>query len=166
MQGLINVHYMAILKKIEGDELYLYMNGALIYKRWLKQGYSKIFDIMAYDRYTLCSFSDLEYENPNIDLITLQAKLSLKRTKDGGRETGIKSGYRPSHVFEYDIKGKILDTFIGDIQFEGDRYIAPGESSEVTVRFLINQPVEKYLDKGRKWWLYEGAKLIGTAEII
>lgn len=55
---------MPILKKIENNELYLYMNGALIYKRWLDTGYSKVFDIMAYDKYTLTSIRDLQYENP------------------------------------------------------------------------------------------------------
>ena len=34
-------------KEIRGDELYLYNGkGELIFKRWLKQGYSKVFDIM------------------------------------------------------------------------------------------------------------------------
>ncbi len=157
---------MAIYKKIEDDQLYLYMNGKLIFKRWLKQGYSKVFDIMAYDKYTLTSFRDLAYENPDIDLITLQAKLTLKNISNGGRQTGIVSGYRPNHVFEYDAKGNITDTFIGDIQFTGDKRMEPGESREVTVRFLLNQPVEKYLDKGRKWWLHEGPTLVGEAEIL
>lgn len=55
---------MPIFKKIENNELYLYMNGALIYKRWLDTSYSKVFDIMAYDKYTLTSIRDLQYENP------------------------------------------------------------------------------------------------------
>jgi hypothetical protein len=37
---------MAIFKKIENDELYLYMNGNLIYKRWLNTGQSKVFDVI------------------------------------------------------------------------------------------------------------------------
>jgi hypothetical protein len=55
---------MAILKKIENNELYLYMNGKLIYKRWLDTGVSKVFDVMAYDKYTLTSIRDLGDENP------------------------------------------------------------------------------------------------------
>ena len=55
---------MAIFKKIEGNEFYLYMNGSLIYKRWLDTGQSKVFDLMAYDKYTLTSIRDLDYENP------------------------------------------------------------------------------------------------------
>lgn len=46
---------MAFFKEIKKDELYLYMNGKLIYKRWLKTGQSKVFDVMAYDKYTLMS---------------------------------------------------------------------------------------------------------------
>jgi hypothetical protein len=53
---------MAILKKIENNELSLYMNRSLIYKRWLDTGQSKVFDVMAYDKYTLTSISDLEYK--------------------------------------------------------------------------------------------------------
>ena len=47
---------MAIFKEItEDNELYLYMNGNLIYKRWLDTGQSKVFDVIAYDKYTLMS---------------------------------------------------------------------------------------------------------------
>ncbi|MDN3579503.1 hypothetical protein [Mucilaginibacter flavus] len=156
---------MTILKKIENDELYLYMNGKIIYKRWLKTGQSKVFDVMAYDKYTLTSIRDLEYENPK-GLILIKAKIKLKTKEEGGRTTGFISGYRPNHVFEYPQNGEYLQTFIGDIVFEGQPTIEPGETKDVTVRFLINQPIEKYLDKGRKWWIHEGGKLIGEAEII
>lgn len=155
---------MAILKRIEGNELYLYMNGNLIYKRWLDTGQSKVFDIMAYDKYTLASIKDLDYENPN-ELLYLKAKIKLKSSIEGGRQSGFISGYRPNHVFEYN-NGQILQTYMGDIIFEGTPTIEPGEEHEVTVRFLINQPIEKYLNKGRVWWLHEGHKQIGEAEIV
>lgn len=156
---------MAILKKIEGNELYLYMNGNLIYKRWLDTGQSKVFDVTAYDKYTLTSIRDLEYEN-NGGLLSVKAKLKLNTTEEGGRQTGIISGYRLNHVFEYNDNGQLLQTYIGDIIFEGKPTIDPGEEREVTVRFLINQPIEKYLEKGRIWWIYEGPRQIGRAEII
>lgn len=156
---------MAILKKIEGNELYLYMNGKLIYKRWLDTGQSKIFDVMTYDKYTLTSIRDLEYEN-NCGLLTVKAILKLKSTEEGGRQTGFISGYRPNHVFEYNDKGQLLQTYIGDIVFQDKPTIEPGEEKEVTVRFLMNQPIEKYLNKGRVWWIHEGDSQIGQAEII
>jgi len=156
---------MAIFKKIENDELYLYMNGVLVYKRWLSTGNSKIFDIMAYNKYTLMSYTDLQYENSN-ELLSVKAKIKLKDTVEGGRRTGIISGYRPNHVFEYGIDGKINQTFMGDIIFENQTTIEPGEEKIVTVRFLLNQPIEKHLNKGQVWWIHEGPNLIGNAEIL
>jgi hypothetical protein len=48
-------------KKIIGDELYLYNHkGELIFKRWLKLGYSKVFDVMTYGKNdTLTSITDI-----------------------------------------------------------------------------------------------------------
>ncbi|MDQ8011808.1 MAG: hypothetical protein REI96_05135 [Flavobacterium nitrogenifigens] len=156
---------MAILKRIENDELYLYMNGALIFKRWLSSGNSIIIDVMAYDKYTLMSYKDLEYENSN-ELLSVKAKIKLKETSEGGRRTGIASGYRPNHVFEYTNDGKINQTFMGDIIFENPTIIEPGEEKVVAVRFLLNQPIEKYLNKGQVWWIHEGPNLVGTAKIL
>ena len=31
------------VKVIQGDELYVYYGGSLLYKRWIKLGYGKIF---------------------------------------------------------------------------------------------------------------------------
>lgn len=59
-----------------------------------------------------------------------------------------------------------MRTFIGDIVFEGQRTIESGETKEATVRFLLSQPVEAYLEKGRVWWLYEGEKIIGEATVL
>ena|SRR6218665_3449623 len=156
---------MAIHKEIKNNELYLYMNGNLIYKRWLDTGQSKVFDVMAYNKYTLTSIRDLEYENRG-GLLPIKARIKLKSTEEGGRRSGFVSGYRPNHVFEYNEKGQILQTYIGDILFDGKPTIDPGEEREVTVRFLINQPIEKYLDKGRTWWIHEGARQIGQAEVL
>ena len=156
---------MAIFKKIEGNELYLYMNGSLIYKRWLDTEQSKVFDIMAYDKYTLTSIKDLEYENPG-GLLSIRARLTMKPTEDGGRLNGFTNGYRPTHVFEYTDQGHPLRAYIGDIIFEWQPTIEPGEIKEVTVRFLINQPIEKYLDKRRKWWIHDGGRIVGEAQII
>ncbi|PSR54246.1 hypothetical protein AHMF7605_12285 [Adhaeribacter arboris] len=49
---------MTLKKEIIGDEFYLYVNGKIIYKKWLKTGYSKVFDVMAYDKYTLLSIAE------------------------------------------------------------------------------------------------------------
>jgi hypothetical protein len=49
---------MAIYKEIIHDQLYVYMNGSLLYKRWLKTGQSAVFDVMVYDKHTLVSITD------------------------------------------------------------------------------------------------------------
>jgi len=63
-----------IYKKIQDDELYLYMNGKLIYKRWIKTGVSKVFDLFAYDKYTLTSIKHVQSENEG-QKISTKAKL-------------------------------------------------------------------------------------------
>ncbi|NMH88729.1 hypothetical protein [Flavivirga algicola] len=49
---------MVFTKEIKGNELYVYANGKLIYKRWLDTGQSFIFDKLAYNKYTLVSIKD------------------------------------------------------------------------------------------------------------
>jgi hypothetical protein len=51
---------MIFKKETKDNELYLYMNGKLIYKKWLDTGASKVFDIQAYDKFTLKSIKDTE----------------------------------------------------------------------------------------------------------
>jgi hypothetical protein len=158
---------MAIYKKYtENNELNLYINGKLVYKKWLESGESKIFDVMAYDKYTLKSYMELHQEFDRNDLLLIKARVKLISTADGGRKGGIISGYRPNHVFEYNSEGRIEQTFVGDIVFEGSYLLEPGEERIVTVRFLPAQSIEKYLEKGKIWFIHEGAKRIGTAEII
>ena len=162
----INQISMVITKEItEDNELYLYMNGKLIYKRWLNTGQSKVFDVMAYDKYTYASYTDLDVKNSPY-LIEVKAKLRLKTTEKGGRTHGIKSGYRPNHVFEYKENGELKEAFMGDIGFAGDDFLELGIEHEVMVRFPLIQRIERFMDKGRIWWIHEGPNLVGEAEII
>lgn len=48
---------MAYLKFIDDHQLYVFMNGKLIYKRWLLTGQSIVFDVMAYTKHTLVSIT-------------------------------------------------------------------------------------------------------------
>lgn len=95
----------------------------------------------------------------------VKAKFKLRATNQEGRLTAIKSGYRPNHVFEY-VEGQILSTYIGEIQFDRDEWIQPGEERVVTVQFVFVPEIEKYLVAGRKWWIHEGSKVVGEAEIV
>ncbi len=49
---------MAFTKETRDNELYVYMNGKLIYKKWLATGQSMVFDKMAYTKYTLKSITE------------------------------------------------------------------------------------------------------------
>lgn len=51
-------------KEIHGNELYLY-NGKdeLIFKRWLDQNRSVVFDVATYDKHTLVSITDKMLED-------------------------------------------------------------------------------------------------------
>lgn len=156
---------MAIVKEIKGNELYLWMNGNLIYKRWLDKDTSKVFDKMAYGKYTYTSFTDLEINNTD-QLVIVRALFKANKTEEGGRSTPFKSGLRPNHVFESPSVKKPRNTFVGDINFDDRDLFYPGEEAEVIVRFLFHMPIEQYLHKGRRWWIYEGDIKTGEAEIL
>jgi len=51
-------------KEIHGNELYLFnAKGELIFKRWLNQGRSVVFDVMPYDKQTLVSITEETLKN-------------------------------------------------------------------------------------------------------
>jgi translation elongation factor EF-Tu-like GTPase len=100
------------------------------------------------------------------DLVIVKARISMKRTEDGGRTSGFLSGYRPNHVFELPTTSNTLHTYIGDILFEGQELIEPGETKIVTVRFLKVPKIEKYMNVGQKWFINESIKTVGMGEIL
>jgi translation elongation factor EF-Tu-like GTPase len=100
------------------------------------------------------------------DLIIIKASISMKKTEDGGRITGFSSGYRPNHVFELPVNSIPLKTYIGDIKFDGQELFYPGETKIVTVRFLRQRTVEKYIRVGQKWFINEGGRTIGFGEVL
>lgn len=100
------------------------------------------------------------------DTINIKAKLTLYPTEKSGRKTGIKTGYRPNHVFEYkENSSDFVTTYIGQIDFEKE-WILPSETENVNVRFLKHQNIADLIEKGRIWWIHEGPIKIGKAEII
>jgi translation elongation factor EF-Tu-like GTPase len=100
------------------------------------------------------------------NLIIVKAKITMKTKEEGGRQFGFKSGYRPNHVFEMPDDLKDLITYIGDIRFDDQELIQPGESKVATVRFLKVPEIEKYINVGRKWFINEGARTLGFGEIL
>lgn len=157
---------MAIRKEISKDnELYLWMNGKMIYKRWLNTGQSIIIDKQVFSKYSEYSITDFDSKNTP-KFVILKANFELMSIENGGRKTAINSGYRPDHVFEYKQNGMFKYAFMGDIQLDDNEPMMPGDNRIVTVRFLFHQPIDRYLNIGRKWDLLEGPTKIGKAEII
>ncbi len=102
----------------------------------------------------------------NSNIIEIKAKLTLYATQNGGRKTGIKTGYRPNHVFEYKKNSTdFVKTYIGQIDFEKE-WILPSETEIVTVRFLKHQNISEMIQIGRIWWIHEGRNKFGEAEIL
>ena len=52
------------------------------------------------------------------DLIIVKAKVRLKTMEEGGRITGIRSGYRPNHVFELFSESNQTCAYMGDTKFD------------------------------------------------
>ncbi len=101
------------------------------------------------------------------DFIIIRAKLYLYPTEEGGRYSPIKTGYRPNHVFEYrDNSNSFKETYIGEINFTEKDLLFPGESIKCTVRFLRHGNIEKFIQIGRNWWIHEGQRKLGKAEIL
>ena len=100
------------------------------------------------------------------ELIIVKARIRMKTTEEGGRKSGFKSGYRPNHLFELPDDLRNLKTYIGDIVFDDQELIVPGETKVVTVRFLKMPQVEKYIKVGQKWFINEAARTLGFGEIL
>jgi translation elongation factor EF-Tu-like GTPase len=100
-----------------------------------------------------------------VETIKIKAKLTLFATENGGRKTGIKTGYRPNHVFEYE-NGIFKQTYIGQITFDDREWILPGDIANVYVEFINMLDIKRFINVGQKWWIHEAAKKLGEAEII
>jgi hypothetical protein len=104
--------------------------------------------------------------NSSLDLLIVTARIHFRTAEAGGRIGPVKTGYRPNHVFEAQQDVRRLQTYIGEIRFADVPLIYPGETHLVTVAFLQHPVIEKYIQVGRKWWIYEVPKLIAEGEIL
>ena len=105
-------------------------------------------------------------EEPVYSNLFVKALIVLFSTEKGGRRTPIFSGYRPNHAFEILDNGLAKDTHIGEITFEDSSSLAPGDTKEVSIRFLNSPYLDANLRVGTRWRLQEGAKVVGEGEIL
>lgn len=92
------------------------------------------------------------------------AHIQLLSTEDGGRDRPALLGYRPIVWFELLIPG--ISSTSGSWQKMDRLEIFPGETSEIEIALLAKDFYKNQLFPGLKFRLTEGAKLIGTGEIL
>jgi hypothetical protein len=103
---------------------------------------------------------DLFDEDQPIKILT---KISVLKTKDGGRSGPFITSYPPNHNFG---KPDDREFYIGQIEAPSDTWIYPGETHDLVVTFLFAKSLPQLLEIGRLWRIQEGPKLVATAEII
>ena len=129
---------MVIRKKIKDDnELYLYVNDKLIYKRSLDQGYSKVFDKMAYGRDTFVSIIEDEKGN-----IRYRRKIFIN-----GECCETKEDFWDQYVAQIDFEsgkyfGKNLDAFTDAITAAG-----PGFPGDCIIEIISTKKLEQLFGK-------------------
>ena len=99
-------------------------------------------------------------------IIVIKARLYLRTAAEGGRPTAIKTKYRPNHVLDGLANSNLYSSYIGEISFDDQEFIYPGETKLVTIIFLWFPGIEKYMQVGHKWFINEGARTIGEGEIV
>lgn len=88
------------------------------------------------------------------------AKIRLLSTSEGGRKTGITSGYRPNASF--------ADAVNTDVKFEliNHSTLEPGEKDTVTLIPLNFDSISEFLTFGSQFIIREGAKIIGQGMVL
>lgn len=109
---------------------------------------------------------NLDTARKSDDLIVVDAKLTFRKTEEGGRSNPVRSGYRPNHSFEKLENNKNVSFFIGEVQFDNKEFVYPGETAFVKVIFFKAGGVEEYLTPGRRWYIYEVPRFVAEGEIL
>lgn len=129
---------MIVRKEIKNDnELYLYFNDKLIYKRWLNYGYSKVFDKIAYRKDTFVSI--IEDENGKI---RHRSKIFID-----GEFCASKKDFWNKYVAEIDTEsgkyfGKNIDAFNDAITAGG-----PGFPGDCIIEIIGTKKLENIFGK-------------------
>ena len=108
--------------------------------------------------------------NDNLDVVENEpllviARVALITTDEGGRHSPIVGGYalRPNHNFGNEVNRNF---YIGQIDFEKNDTIYPGDERTVQIRFLNVRGLKELLHVGLKWRIQEGPRLVAIGEVI
>jgi translation elongation factor EF-Tu-like GTPase len=95
--------------------------------------------------------------------VKVRALISMLATDQGGRRTGITSGYRPNHNFGA-ADGRAF--YMGQVEFGSSESLSPGESREALIEFIRGPGLMEALLPGVTWRIQEGPKLVAIGSVI
>ncbi|RUL63174.1 hypothetical protein EKH79_12245 [Dyella dinghuensis] len=95
--------------------------------------------------------------------IRVLARVQMIATKDGGRSEPVVSGYRSISTF-HGARG--LVSCSSQFELEENRWVYPGDNTEVIVSFMNGTEIADVIQAGRKWTIHERGKLVGYGEVI
>ena len=109
---------------------------------------------------------EIFYDNLDIiddEPIEVVARVTLLSTEEGGRHSPIQTKIRPNHNFGSP-ENKIF--FIGQLELKENEQFFPGETKEITIKFLKDRDLMENLTVGNSWRIQEGSRLIGIAKVL
>ncbi len=99
----------------------------------------------------------------NNKIVVVRANIRLLSTAEGGRAAPIRGRYRPNHNF---FAPDNRNMTVGFVDLPGGSELSPGESIDISIRFLDWPGLEGQIYPGREWRVQEGAKLVGIGTVI
>lgn len=101
-----------------------------------------------------------DYDHATWRQISARVRVSLLPPPKGGRSGPIWEGYHPNHKLQEGLFCMGAFTSI-----EGG-HIAPGETGEAEITFLMVDELEKWFQPGLVWQITEGGRTVGTGELL
>jgi translation elongation factor EF-Tu-like GTPase len=92
----------------------------------------------------------------------VRAKLYLLRTEEGGRRSGVSTGYRPGVFF-----GPTEDEgYDGHLVIEGHDTMGPGEEYAVRIEFLRPDLIPSFVGPNTPFRVQEGGWVVGRGTVL
>ena len=88
----------------------------------------------------------------------VEAEMTFRHTEDGGRETPVKSGYRPQFFFQ----GEDHDAVHPYVDVES---VSPGETVKAHLHFLHPELLQNRLRSGDSFEIREGNRVVALGRI-
>ena len=93
----------------------------------------------------------------------IEAGIRFLTTEEGGRQTPVRSGYRPNH--DFGVEGQLNDAVH---QYIDKQWVAPGETVIAHLSFMAPEHHDIFggqLYEGFEFTVQEGARIVGRGRI-